>query len=245
MMLSLVIPRCDGSELLRLLAEGADRLSRVLPYPFEVVCVHGPGEDVPGHRPGIRWLQSDRDSHGQRVRVGMLGARGRYRVLLDPRWLVAPEQLQLLLPPVHTGFDICIGSRLVSGASCEQDRFIDRGKRLGWSLVASRFLTPKLLDALSPVQVYRSDAARALFSRALEEGHAITVETLSLADRMGLFVQEQPIDFHAAHDRRGLWLGEARDLLLALGRVRLRMESGAYPLLNLPLPPVTQRHPRA
>ena len=89
---------------------------------------------------------------------------------------------------------------------------------------------------MAPVQVYRADAARALFSRSVEEGHAISLEVLALADHMGLRIQEQPVDYRDTPLRPSWMLQQGLDAVLALGRIRMRMKSGAYPLLRFPQP---------
>jgi len=245
MLLSLAIPSCDDPAVLERLCSGVIQLRQILPYSCEVVCGFTKGTTPPTTPIPIRWVEVDRPGHGYHVRTVMLAAQGRYRALLDPRWLVEPEQLQLLLPPVQTGAEICLGSRLVSGAQCTQEHRIAKLWRRGWSRVSSRVVRVGVSDALAPVQIYRSDAARALFSRALEDGHAITVEVLALADKMGLRIQEQAVDYADSTDQMPWLIQEAADLLFSLGRIRLRLESGAYPMLKVPVMSAPPWRPRA
>jgi hypothetical protein len=245
MFLSLVVPECDDAQLLARLIQGAQQLKEILPYPFELVCVGDSSRPHSTNQRGIRWVDVEREGHGNRVRAGMLAAQGLFRALIDPRWPVDPEQLQLLLPPVQSRFDICLGSRLAHGSSCLEESFASRIRRQSWSRISQGALKPRISDFLAPVQVYRADAARALFSRAVEDGRAVTIEVLAIADRMGLTIHEQAIDFEDNRERHPSIMSEGMDLLLALVRIRMRLETGAYPLLSMPVSPTIHRRMRA
>lgn len=237
MLLSLVIPGCDDARFAARLEDGIQQLAQLLPYPFEVIAVREPGRQMP---PALEFMQSvvsETSGHGAMVKAGMLAANGLFRMLIDPRWLVEAEQLLMLLPPVHTGFDVCLASRHMNGSHCSKRSSLGQFRKQGIHQLTHAALKPGISDPMAPVQVYRADAARALFSRSMEEGHAISLEVLALADRMGLRIQEQPIDYADSPARPSWLIHQGIDALLALGRIRIRLQSGVYPILEKPPPP--------
>ena len=147
---------------------------------------------------------------GHAVRVGMLAARGRVRVMCDADGSMPATELPRLLAPILDGTcAIAIGSRYVDGVAGDHDsaslrdaaRSGEAGPcdrqpawRRAWSrlcnLVIQQTLVPGVRDTQCGFKAFTADAARATFGRATIDGWAFDLEVLALAKRLGLVVRE-------------------------------------------------------
>jgi len=231
-MLSLVIPLWqDGPTMPRTVA-GVAALRAALPYPVEVVAVDdGSTDDTAeaAERAGFQLIRQPHRGRGAAIRAGMLGATGMYRLLIDPRWSIPPEQLQLLLPPALTGFDVAVASRNLPGATRQGEAAPRRSASRGLARLVQAFVLPGISDVHSGFMCLRAEAARSLFARTREDGGAIAVEVLALARAFGLEVREVPVDWHAGTEGVGRPLRDGPDMLAGMVRVRARLATGAYP----------------
>lgn len=235
-MLSLVIPLWQDADALDATDAGVRHLRRVLPYPVEVVAVDDGSTDATADRAealGYHVLRQPHRGRGAAVRAGMLAASGMYRLLVDARWSIPPEQAQLLLPPALTGFDVAVASRNLRGARrCGElpvRRFVSRSV----ARLVQAIVLPGISDVRAGFMCFRAEAARALFTRTREDGGAVEVEVLALARAFGLEVREVPVDWTAPEPGRGRPLREGPELLAGLARVRARLATSAYPALRV------------
>jgi len=139
---------------------------------------------------------------GHAVRVGMLAARGRVRVMCDADGSMPPEQLPKLLAPVVRGeVEIAIGSRYADGALVDTTQPLYR--RL-WSRlcnrVVQRTLVPGIRDTQCGFKAFTADAADDLFRRAQVDGWAFDLEVLALARRRCYGIAEVAVEW--SDDRR-------------------------------------------
>jgi glycosyltransferase involved in cell wall biosynthesis len=129
---------------------------------------------------------------GHAVRVGMLAARGRARVMVDADGSIPADELPCVAGPVLAGeVDVAIGSRYAQGASVAQPQPL---WRRAWSRLVNRMvqrsLVPGVRDTQCGFKAFSADAAAALFGRARIDGWAFDLEVLALAHRMNLRVRE-------------------------------------------------------
>lgn len=234
-MLSLVIPLWQDALTLPRTVEGVQRLRAALPYAVEVVAVDdGSTDDTAdaAERAGFHVVRQPHRGRGAAVRAGMLAASGLYRVLVDARWTVPPEQVQLLLPPALHGFDVAVASRNLPGATRRGESLARRGASQAMARLVQAVVLPGVSDVHSGLMCLRAEAARSLFARTREDGGAVEVEVLALARAFGLEVREVPVDWQASDEQPGRGLREGPATLAGLGRVRARLAIGAYPPLR-------------
>ncbi len=233
MMLSVVLALHQQARSLPTIARGVDRLRYALPYPVEVVVVDAGSTDGTARlaeRAGYTVIRRADREPGAAVRAGMMAASGVYRLLAEPHWSVPPEQVQLLLPPVLTGFDVAIGSRYLPGSIRHgEPRLAEMMSRLFNRLVQGVIL-PDVVDSQCTYRVFRAEAAQVVFSRARESGWGVGVESLAIARRFGMELREVPIDW-TFHPNAGPRLSDGPDLMAAVLRVRTRLAAGVYPPL--------------
>lgn len=230
-MLTLVIPLWQDALNLPDTAAGVAALRAALPYAVEVVAVDdGSTDDTAdaAERAGFHVVRQPHRGRGAAVRAGMLAASGMYRMLVDARWSIPPEQVQLLLPPALHGFDVAVASRNLPGSTRRGEGMGRRAASQGLARLVQAVVLPGISDVHSGFMCLRAEAARSLFARTREDGGAVEVEVLALARAFGLEVREVPVDWRAAVAPTGRPLREAPDLVVGLARVRARLATGAY-----------------
>ncbi|NOY28077.1 MAG: glycosyltransferase [Oligoflexia bacterium] len=236
-MLTLVIPLWQDAATIPHTADGVAKLRAALPYSIEVVAVDDGSTDASAdaaEQAGFHVLRQPHRGRGAAIRAGMLAANGIYRMLVDACWSVPPEQVQLLLPPALTGFDIAVASRNLAGSTRHGESAIRRSASRGLARLVQAIVLPGISDVHSGFMCLRAEAARSLFARTREDGGAVEVEVLALARAFGLEVREIPVDWQtsAGVGIGGRRLRETPDLLTGLARVRARLATSAYPPLK-------------
>jgi len=229
MLLSLVVHLARETHRLAGLRAGLDCLRKALPYPFEVVVVVDPAAAPAVRRaagPSWQVLEQEERGRGPALRLGMRVARGRYRALIDPAWTVAPEQLQLLLPPAVSDFDVAVASRHLSGSSRRSEPWTSFVVGRAFNRLARAVAVPGIHDTHCGYTVFRAEAAHALFGRSEEMGWGVDLEVLALARAFGLAVREVPVDWDFDPETRKSLSFDGPDLLAAMLRLRARLTTG-------------------
>jgi len=238
MLLSVVLPTTQQAHRLRHTISGLRTLQALLPYPIEVVVADtGSTDGTPEQceEAGFRVLRLSRGGYGTAVRVGMTAARGVYRLLIDSEWSIPPEQLQLLLPPALTGFDVAVASRHVTGAARLDEPLSSLVVSRTFNQAVRAIVLPDHSDTQLAYKCFRAEAARALFSRCREDSEAIHVEALALSRIFGLDVVEVPVDWTFSPILRQT-AAQAPAMLTALLRIRARIIAGRYEPLQVSNP---------
>ncbi|MDG1480912.1 MAG: glycosyltransferase [Myxococcota bacterium] len=238
MLLSVVIPTFQQAHRLRQTIAGTRALENVLPYPIEILVVDaGSTDGTPElcEEAGLRVLRIE-GGIGCAIRTGMLSAVGVYRLLIDDAWSVPPEQLQMLLPPVQTGFDITLASRYIPGSVRLNEPLASYAMGRMFNRCVQAIVLPGLSDTQLGFKCFRAEAARALFSRTCEDNASIHVEVLALAQMFGLNIVEVPIDWTFQPLQRVSTLLDGPALMAALIRIRTRLSTGRYAPLQVGRP---------
>jgi glycosyltransferase involved in cell wall biosynthesis len=192
--LSIIVPAYNEEQRI---APTLQRLARFLtahPVSFEILVVDDGSRDgtvalVQSLSASIRQLRvipSIRNrGKGHAVRVGMLAAQGKLRVMWDADSSMPPEELPKLLAPVVIGdVEIAIGSRYAEGSPAAESQPLYRRV---WSRlcnkVVQRALVPGVRDTQCGFKAFTAASAIDLFSRATIDGWAFDLEILALARR--------------------------------------------------------------
>jgi dolichyl-phosphate beta-glucosyltransferase len=239
MLLSVIIPAWQEARRMPQTIAGVERLRAALPYPIEVILVDDGSTDGTAGlaaEAGMTVLRRTHKGKGAAVRAGMLAATGMYRMIADADWSMSPEQVQMMLPPVLTGFDIAIANRELPDSARSGEPHWRHLIGRAYNHLVQQVLLPGLEDTQCGFKVFRAEAARALFNRAHEDGWAFDVEVLALARQYGLRVVEVPIDWNHDRDSRVRPLRDAPHMLAALFRIRTRLA------MRPPVAPAQDRH---
>ena len=188
-------------------------------------------DELAGTIPQLRVIRSRPNrGKGAAVRVGMLEARGRVRVMCDADGSTPPEELPKLLARLGDGAaQIAIGSRYADGAEVATRQPLYR--RL-WSRLCNqliqRSLVPGVRDTQCGFKAFTALAAEDLFARGRIDGWAFDLEILALARRRGYAIAEVAVFW--ADDKRtrvNPWKDMVKVVREAIA-IRRNLRSGVY-----------------
>ncbi len=241
---SLVVPvhHCTGS--LDKLLEELDRFLREARVPAEVVLVDDRGSHPAASehlrcfasRPNVRVLQNDRNrGKGFSVARGMLEASGTFRVFTDADLAYPLDEVWKIVSVLEGGADVAIACRVLPESqytmSARYLRYIYT--RHVMSRVFNRMvrltLIPGVLDTQAGLKGYSAAAARDVFSRVRIAGFGFDLESLFVARRLGLRIEQVPVCFRYNDEPTTVRLvRDARTMAVDLARIRWRGWTGEY-----------------
>ena len=232
--ISIVLPSYRGAALAR---RSVDALGGFLPDHFaswEVLVVDDGGGDFDGSWPEqgrVRLLRlSANRGKGAAVRAGMLAARGRVRMFTD---VDLPFDLDVVPAAAEyirgRGFHLAVGDRTLPQSSYTLN--VGWRRRLASALFSQfvgTFLTGGFFDTQCGVKAFRDDVAEALFGLARVDRFAFDVELLYLALLYRADIKRLPVRLRN-NETSAVRLGrDSLNMLLDVGRIRLRAYRGAY-----------------
>ena len=237
--LSIVIPAYNEEHRIRPTLLEIDELLSTSGLSYEILVVDDGSKDgtvaltrdMSRYMPAVRCLATKPNrGKGHAVRVGMLAARGAIRIMCDADGSTPARELPKLVNPIRLGeADIAIGSRYVSGSSCDRKQPF---YRRWWSRLANRVvqsvLVPGILDTQCGFKAFSAEAAERVFSRARIDGWAFDLEVLALARRMGFQVMEQGISWSDDARSRISPLADALRVTRELLAIRRNLRRGVY-----------------
>ncbi len=134
---------------------------------------------------------------GAAVRKGMLRSKGDYKIFSDADLSTPIYEVEKLLEKLDKGADICIGSRAIDPSMIKLHQPLYRefmGKTFN-KLV--RFLIMKgIEDTQCGFKGFTSEAAEKVFSKAKIDGFSFDVEVLYLASKLGLTIEQVPVEWY-------------------------------------------------
>lgn len=208
-MLSIVIPAYNEEHRLpgnlpRLLAH-LDGMQ--LPAGYEVIVVVEKSTDrtveacreaVAG-RSEVRVIANEvKRGKGYAVRCGLLQATGQIRFFMDADLSTPLESIDAFCEhfAAHPEHHVLIGNRRhprsVIGV---RQGFLRRKLSDAFNLVVQALILPGCADTQCGFKAFRSGAAEAIFQRQKLDGFSFDLEILLLARRLGLAVQDLPVDW--------------------------------------------------
>jgi glycosyltransferase involved in cell wall biosynthesis len=188
-------------------------------------------EAAGGSIPALRVIRSRPNrGKGAAVRIGMLEARGRGRVMCDADGSTPPQEIPKLLASIASGAaPIAIGSRYTDGAcvAARQPLYRRLWSRLCNQLI-QRSLVPGVRDTQCGFKAFTAAAAEDLFARGRIDGWAFDLEILALARRRGYAIAEVAVTW--SDDKRSR-VNPWRDMVKVVREavaIRRNLRSGAY-----------------
>lgn len=205
--LSVVIPAYNEAQritpTLRATSAWLEAQARELGLSYEILVVNDGSRDATSQvvadlareLPNLHLIDSyPNRGKGHVVRLGMLTARGRYRLFMDADNSTPISEMPALADAIKQGAAIAIGSRRAPGAKTSVK---PPWYRRAWSRLANRVVQAGLIDGIRDTQcgfkLFTDEAAEACFSRAKFTGWAFDLEILALARRLGYKVAELPV----------------------------------------------------
>ena len=144
--------------------------------------------------PQLRLVAAERNAgKGAAVRLGMVAARGRYRVFSDADLSVPIDDMEKLLRPLHAGAGVAIASRGLRDSQVElhQPWYRDTMGKIFNRLVRI-FVLGGVHDTQCGFKAFTAEAADRIFPMLQTRGFGFDVEVLYRAQHAGYQIVEVP-----------------------------------------------------
>jgi dolichyl-phosphate beta-glucosyltransferase len=178
------------------------------------------------------WLLAHADgaNHGKgaSVRLGMLQARGAYRLFMDADNSTTLDQVERFWPFFSRGYDVVIGSRALEGSviGTHQAWHKELAGRLGnWIIRA--LVVPGIRDTQAGFKMFAGEKAEMIFSRQTIERWGYDIELLAIARAQGCRIGEVPITWINALGSK-VSLRAYFEVLGEVWNVRRNLKAGLY-----------------
>jgi glycosyltransferase involved in cell wall biosynthesis len=237
--LSVIVPAYNEElRLARTLSQTIEYL-KAQRYGSEVIVVNDGSTDgtervVRQHRAGpvlMRLLtHSDLANHGKgaSVKLGMLDARGDYRLFMDADNSTTLDQVDRFWPLFRQGYTVVIGSRALEGSviGMHQAWPKELAGRIGnWIIRA--LAVPAIRDTQAGFKMFTGKAAEMIFPRQTIDRWGYDIELLAIAQSCGCRIGEVPITWINASGSK-VSVRSYFEVLGDVWRIRRNLKAGSY-----------------
>lgn len=201
--LSVVIPAYNEVRRLPLTLIDVDRHLSGWKYPYEIVVVNDGStddtEDVAKRFvkliPNLRVVSYElNQGKGNAVKVGMLEAKGKFRLLMDADNSTSVDQFKNMIPFFEEGYAVVIGSRAHKDSKLTPPQGIVRqilGK--AGNLFIQALVLPGIWDTQCGFKAFTAEATEKIFPLQRIKRWGFDIEILALARRLGYKIKEIPV----------------------------------------------------
>jgi len=182
-------------------------------------------QDLIPSEPTVRYLrQHERRGKGGAVRRGVLESNGTYILYMDADLATPIEEIDKLLPYLHQGADIVIGSRGLPDSDIRkrQPRYRELMGR-GFNVLVRALLLGGISDTQCGFKLFKKEAAQAIFEKQQLDSFAFDVEVLLLARKLGFKVQEVAVIWHHEENSKVSPSSDAARMFKDIVKLRLRL----------------------
>ncbi len=201
-LLSIIIPAHNEAERIPLTLVDIDKRLSERDYSYEIVVVENGSRDntaevvrrMQSSVKNLKLIQSPEASKGSAVRLGMLQAKGEYRLFMDADNATTIDHFDRMLPYFKEGYGVVIASRSHKESVLDPPEPLFRelaGK--GLNLVVQLLLLPGMWDTQCGFKAFTAEAAERIFNLSRVHGWGFDVEILALAKRLGYRIKEIPV----------------------------------------------------
>ncbi|MEK7554566.1 MAG: glycosyltransferase [Patescibacteria group bacterium] len=238
--LSVIIPTYNDAERLPLTLIDVDRHLSGAEFSYEILVVNDASTDrtretVLRLEPVAKNLKLiDNPTHrgrGAAVKLGILAAKGNWRLIFDPANSISIVEFNKILPALtaNRGIHVLAASRRSHQTTFEGSEPIAH-RALEWitNRAAKTILQTRTRDFLLGFHCFSEEAAERIFSSTRSEALGQSIEALALGEYMGYPVQEVPV---SVSDRSGgafPVLADYLQMLIETIRIRWWMSRGKY-----------------
>ena len=230
-LLSVVLPAYNESERLPRYLPDVVAFCATLNARAEVIVVDDGSRDgtaeyvasVAETEPMVRLIrQNPNRGKGAAVRRGVLESSGRFILFTDADGATPITECSKLLEAALAGSDVVIGSRMIGGGAARRERSLLR-KLVGsiFYRITNLLAVPGIEDTQCGFKLFSRSAAHRIFPEIQETGWAFDVEVLFLAQKVGMTIEELPVNWTAV-DGSKIRPNDAIRMLIALIRIRRR-----------------------
>jgi len=203
--ISIIIPAKDEQERLpRFLKSVIDHCRRSS-HSYEIIVVDDGSRDQTANTalsfqkefPSLKVISLERNhGKGYAVKQGFFAAQGEIVLFLDADGSTQPEEIERHLDCFEQGYDIVIGSRVLSdGKSRVKAMAYRRWMGAIFNFLVSRILIKDIKDTQCGFKMFRAPLIKELFGCLYLEGFGFDLEVLFLAQRMKLRIKEVAVNW--------------------------------------------------
>jgi glycosyltransferase involved in cell wall biosynthesis len=207
--LSVIIPAHNEAERIPLTLLDIDRRLAERDYSYEMIVVENGSRDATAEVvrrlqasvKNLKLIQSPEASKGSAVRLGMLQARGEYRLFMDADNATSVDHFDRMLPYFKEGYGavICSRSHKDSVLDPPQPWYRQIAGKIG-NLIIQALVLPGIWDTQCGFKAFTAEAAERIFALSRIHGWGFDVEILALAKKLGYRIKEVPV--HWVNDTR-------------------------------------------
>ena len=232
--LSIVFPSYNEAERLPDTLARVSRFCREKLDRYELIVVDdGSADDtevVVREFSDVRYLRNEVNrGKGETVKRGMLEAELDTVLFSDVDLSTPIEEALALLDALDGGADVAIGSRRFDGEKQVRRSWPRKLMAWGWRTLVHVLVLKGIHDTQCGFKMFRREAVRQIFPHLRISGFAFDVESLFLARRFGLRIQELPVEWR---NDEGSRLGLAGGLHAFLELVQIRWHHAGEPLAS-------------
>ncbi len=212
---------------------------RAQPYQSEVIVVNDGSTDgtervvraqAASYGPLKLVAHPDGANHGKgaSVRLGMMAARGAYRLFMDADNSTTLDQVERFWPCFNQGFDVVIGSRALKDSviGTRQSRLKEMAGRFG-NWVIGRLAVPGIADTQAGFKMVTAEKAGVIFPRMTIDRWGYDIEMLAIARIHGIRIAEIPITWVNAEGSK-VTMASYFQVLGEVWKVRRNLKAGLY-----------------
>jgi dolichyl-phosphate beta-glucosyltransferase len=237
--LSVVIPAFNEEQRLPGTLEDALRYLGSQRYASEILVVDDGSNDGTGSVargfcgsavPVRLCAHPDHANHGKgaAVRLGMMAARGAYRLFMDADNSTPLDQVAGFWSSFEEGFDIVIGSRRTTGARIVVHQALHKeiAGRLG-NWIIRLLAVPGVSDTQAGFKLLTAKCVERIFPQLTVDRWGFDIEILAVARHLGFRIREEPITW-ANSPASKVGAGSYFEVIGEVWRVRRNIMAGRY-----------------
>lgn len=201
--LSIIIPAYNEAKRLPLTLIDIDKHLEQQEYSYEILVVNNGSTDETAEIinrfisliKNLKLIDNkENKGKGAAVRIGMLSAKGAWRLFMDADNSTSIVEFNKMIPYFKEGYEVVIGSRDVKGAkkSPAQPFYRTIFGNIG-NLVIQVLLVPGIWDTQCGFKCYSAESAKKIFSLSKIDRWGFDAESLALAKTLGYKIKEIPV----------------------------------------------------
>jgi dolichyl-phosphate beta-glucosyltransferase len=236
--LSVVIPSYNEEKRLPETLRAMHAYLKKQKYSYEILVVSDGSKDdtvkvakaMSRKIPGVRVIE-EKQNHGKgyAVRMGMLAAKGDYRVFLDADNSTSIDHVEKMWPEFENESEVVIGSRDMKGAirTVRQSWFREKLGDIFNLIVQIMSGLWGLWDTQCGCKGFSAEAAQKIFEKTTINRWAFDVEVLVIAKKLGYKIKEIPVRWENDADSRVKLSGMIK-MLLEILQISVNNFTGKY-----------------
>lgn len=225
--LSIIIPAYNEAPRIEKSLHSALEYLSKQDYTYEIIVSDDGSKDrtceiVASFNSGVKLVKLGQNlGKGAAVRRGMLEANGKYRIFTDADFSTPIYEVEKLIALFKTGADICIGSRALNPELVKEHQPFYR-EFMGKTF--NKFVQFLLIKGIKDTQCgfkgFTDSAAEKVFSLAKIDGFSFDVELLFLAKRLGLTIEQTPVEWYNDDRSRVNPIFDSANMFLELLKIK-------------------------